>query len=79
MSNRIKELATEAGALVMTLSDGNAYGTLDFNIEKFAQLIVRECAGIAREVGNKTEPDDFALDKCYEIEEMIRQRFRIKE
>ena len=33
-----------------------------------------ECANIAREVGTNTLPEDFALDKCYEIEAAIRAR-----
>jgi hypothetical protein len=30
------------------------------------------CANIARDIGNATEPDDWALDKCDEIETAIR-------
>ena len=33
-----------------------------------------ECAKLAREIGNATEPDDWALDKCDEIETAIRAR-----
>jgi hypothetical protein len=32
------------------------------------------CATIALDIGNATEPDDFALDKCNEIENAIRAR-----
>jgi uncharacterized hydantoinase/oxoprolinase family protein len=32
------------------------------------------CAKIARKVANATRPDDFALDKCYEIENAIQAR-----
>jgi hypothetical protein len=32
------------------------------------------CAKIARKVANATRPDDFALDKCYEIENAIRSK-----
>lgn len=45
---------------------------------KFAELVAaaeREaCANIAREVGTNTETEDFALDRCYEIESAIRAR-----
>lgn len=46
-------------------------------LEKFAELIVRECADIAREVGTSTDPEDFALDRCYEIEAKIKEHFGI--
>ena len=48
-------------------------------MEKFAELIVRECMDIARKVGNISEPDDFALDRCYEIEQRIQDRFGVEE
>ena len=47
-------------------------------LEAFAALVAaheREaCATIALDIGNATEPDDFALDKCNEIENAIRAR-----
>lgn len=47
-------------------------------LEKFAELIVKECMDIARNVGNISEPDDFALDRCYEIEQRIQDRFGVE-
>lgn len=41
MNERIKELAKEAGCSI----DGMGYG--EGNVEKFAELIVRECAEYA--------------------------------
>jgi hypothetical protein len=49
------------------------------NMKKFTQLIVRECMNIARTVGNISEPDDWALDRCYEIEQRIQDRFGVEE
>jgi len=72
----IKELAKQA---TYDLKDefGNWIGH-GFDKEKFAELVAaheREaCAKIARNVANATEPDDFALDKCNEIEDAIRAR-----
>ena len=43
MNERIKELAAQAGATVNERSGYTDYGTLDLNVEKFAQLIVEEC------------------------------------
>jgi hypothetical protein len=49
------------------------------DLEKFAELIVRECMDIAHNVGNISEPDDWALDRCYEIEQRIQDRFGVEE
>ena len=43
MNERIKELAAKAGCSI----DGMGYG--EGNVEKFAELIVRECIDIAYE------------------------------
>jgi hypothetical protein len=48
------------------------------DLESFAELIVRECMNIARNVGNISEPDDWALDRCYEIEQRIQDRFGVE-
>ena len=47
MNERIKQLAEQAGATVMERSGWTDYGTLDLDVEKFAELIVRECADVA--------------------------------
>ena len=82
MNERIKQLAEEAGIAIW----GDAVymyhptDTLDSAVlENFAQLIVKECMDIARDVGNISEPDDFALDRCYEIEQRIQDRFGVEE
>jgi hypothetical protein len=49
------------------------------SVETFAELIVRDCMNIARNVGNISEPDDWALDRCYEIEQRIQDRFGVEE
>ena len=70
MNERILELARQVWP------DPN---TSHVNHEKFAELIVRECMDIAHHVGNISEPDDFALDRCYEIEQRIQDRFGVEE
>lgn len=83
MNKRIRELATQAD-LFHILPNGNLYPTAmtaEQSIaayQKFAQLIVEECADIARETGTNTVPEDFALDKCYEIEDKIKQHFGVE-
>jgi hypothetical protein len=42
--------------------------------KKMVEFEREACANIARDIGNATEPDDWALDKCDEIETSIRAR-----
>ena len=72
MNERIKELAEQAGFFPCEMSQVGP------SVKKFAELIVRKCADIAREVGTNTEPDDFALDQCYEIENKIKEHFGVE-
>ena len=68
MNERIKELAVQAGAETWSRAPMRAVTGLAFtdeNLEKFAELIVRECAEVAA--------DRDALD----IYEEIREHFGI--
>ena len=80
MNERIKHLAEQAKEHANHLDSIGVDASMEdiFN-QKFAELIVRECMNIARKVGNKTEPDDWALDRCYEIEQRIQDRFGVEE
>lgn len=75
MNERIDELMIQAGARFEFLH-GVHYD--NFQYKTFARLIVKECADIAREVGTNTVPEDFALDKCYEIEAKIKEYFGVE-
>ncbi len=46
MNERIRLLALQAGATTTQRSGWIDYGTLDLDVEKFAELIVRECAAL---------------------------------
>ena len=83
MNERIKLLALQAMSIVMNGNDPDGdieqmYIPSEFT-KKFAELIVKECMDIARDVGNISDPDDFALDRCYEIEQRIQDRFGVEE
>ncbi len=52
MNERIKELALQAGATTTQRSGWIDYGTLDLDVEKFAQLIVRECMDLLEDFTN---------------------------
>ncbi len=73
MNERIKELVEKS--FIYDKQNDSSF----FNKEKFAELIVRECMDIAHTVGNISEPDDWALDRCYEIEQRIQDRFGVED
>ena len=52
MNERIRELAEQAGAVY---SNDHAVSLLDDEIEKFAYLLIRECARVA--IAKQTEND----------------------
>ena len=77
MNERIRNFAKESHLDVYGL--GKDRDQWEATLEKFAELIVRECMDIARTVGNISEPDDWALDRCYEIEQRIQDCFGVEE
>ena len=70
MNERIRELATEVGMSVEYLESTKQIVL----IERFAELIVRECANIdfRREVGLTADDD-------YEISKVIKVHFGVEE
>ena len=91
MNERIKQLAEQAG---YTKGHHDEYGRLtvmpEFNKEKFAELIVKECinreellGAIARgwcseKNSHKTMDPDLALAIFDEVERQIRQQFGVE-
>ena len=75
MNERIKELIEQAGPLQEVLSmiheqtnnKGPRYirnlALLDFQLERFAELIVRECANIVADAVDHREPASTYVDK----------------
>jgi hypothetical protein len=82
MNKRDIELVLQAGLGKPYVSKTKCSSGVKINdvdaLQRFADLIRADereaCAKIARKVANATRPDDFALDKCYEIEIAIRAR-----
>jgi hypothetical protein len=72
VNERIRELADEAKMSTYLL----AYG-LEFNIsiEKFAELIVRECLDIV----NRHEYSYHEADPLWETAQLIKERFGVEE
>jgi hypothetical protein len=77
MNKRIRELYQQAYNSVHEFQAGML--VLSPVEEKFAQLIATDCADLARDVGTNTDPEDWALDRCYEIEQRIRDRYGVEE
>ena len=78
MNERITQLALKAYNNAGQGTPEALSSFMEVYSEKFAELIVRECMNIARTVGNISEPDDWALDRCYEIEQRIQDRFGVE-
>ena len=72
MNERIKQLAEKAGAVY---SNDHAVSLLDNEIEKFAQLIVQECAEVIFETPVKyTE-----IDIMHIIRDRVKEHFGVTE
>lgn len=57
MNEKIKELAAQAGATVNERSGYTDYGTIDLDVEKFAELIGKEylgCIDIMEKIANSS-------------------------
>jgi hypothetical protein len=68
MNKRIRELAEQAGFQSIVRGDHIVFDiSTKENLKEFAELIVKECAGIA----NKAEP--------YQSSDLIRKHFRVEE
>ena len=87
MNERIKELAEKAEEVVF-YSPSTGKETKEVNLEKFAELIVRECARLAMTQHCSTSPADYGDMEPYEqgcddtasrISGLIRRTFGVKE
>ena len=75
MNARIKELASEAGLLVHN-PDG-----IPTKLEKFAELIVKECIKLCEHESNDDEYDQYDMGmsvKAENIKTAIRQHFGVE-
>jgi len=75
MNERIKELAQQAGCSI----DGMGYG--EGNVEKFAELIIRECIGCCEQVISDPVPEsvDSWLNGGEQCIQEIKQHFGVEE
>jgi hypothetical protein len=86
MNERIKQFAEQVGAVRNVLAMGRHDGVLftEFELEKFAELIVRECAQVCKtvsgdQVSNASEDyqkgREMGAEVCYN---MIRKHFGVE-
>jgi hypothetical protein len=75
MNERIKELSSQVGAVYNVLAMGRSDGVLftEFELEKFAELIVEECMEVSLKYSHR---DD---DMGAIIAKQIKQHFGIEE
>jgi hypothetical protein len=62
MNKRIRELAVESGAQTVT-----GLSFTDEALEKFAELIVKECINVGKSVHLDTAQEEYALEQLLEI------------
>ena len=62
MNERIKELAGQAGCSI----DGMGYG--EGNVEKFAELIVQECANVSNQAEKQCQHPGTMIKKHFGVE-----------
>jgi hypothetical protein len=71
MNERIQELARQAGWTEGYYeSDDGPFIEPEFNKEKFAELIVRECMRVV---------EDYYMDPCSYADEAIKEHFGVEE
>ena len=68
MNDRIKQLAEQAGW-------DNHHSKFDTRIEKFAELIVQECAKVIFE----TQVDYIEIDVMHRIRDRVKNHFGVEE
>ena len=78
MNERIKELAEQAGIYKLDLSDETEY----WIIEKFAELIVQECAELTSryQMGTTRLPDIIvSYNYSDKLEDVLKKHFGVEE
>ena len=73
-TDSLQEFADLIRADAMEAATRAANESWSLACKKMVEFEREACANIARDIGNATEPDDWALDKCNEIETAIRAR-----
>ena len=70
MNKRIEQLAEQAGVYKLDIGDETAYWVL----EKFAQLIVKECAKVILE----TPVEYLEIDAMHRVRDRVKNHFGVE-
>jgi tellurite resistance protein len=81
MNERIRELAKQATTITYEDDGWRLYGTEveTFNKQKFAELIVRECANIALKSGSVSNKSEVAVAEADRIYHKIQEHFGVEQ
>jgi hypothetical protein len=82
MNKRIQELALQAGLSYMPSNYpdmADLYKCADFELEKFADLIVQECMACSTWVGKMNTNSVEPIHTAHAINQRIKKRFGVKE
>jgi len=85
LNQRIKELAEQAGMVKILEEHAHEYGNGMFEntpypeLEKFAELIVRECMACSTWVGKNNTNTVEPIHTAHAINQRIKQQFGIEE
>ncbi len=85
MNQRIKELAEQAGMVKILEEHAHEYGNGMFEntpypeLEKFAELIIRECMACSIWVGKMNTNSVEPIHTAHAINQRIKQQFGIEE
>ena len=85
MNERIRQLAEQAGQLQLATPDNPSADKIMVligpNMEKFAELIIRECALLCDNHGNKVEderPNKDLSSAAFDCSDIIRDHFGVE-
>jgi hypothetical protein len=76
MNERIKELKQQAELPLLDVDGKCKYGDTYFSTEKFAELVVRECAGVCLA---QRDPANLNYKPSEKFAEAVKQHFGVKE
>ena len=81
MNERIKELAEQSYKEVIETNDynGDAYTVREFDKEKFAELIIRECMACSIWVGKNNTNTVEPIHTAHAINQRIKQQFGVEQ
>jgi hypothetical protein len=82
MNTRIRELAEQAGLSYMPSNYpdmADLYKCADFELEKFAELIIQECMASSTLVGKMNTNSVEPIHTAHAINQRIKKRFGVKE